>query len=141
MMLLRAARILTIVIAATSLPGCFMSADTKSAEQAVATFHQMLDSGRPELIYAASADDMKQAASREEFVAYLAAVHRKLGNSHSSDKKNWSVAYKATGSFVVLVYTTAFDRGRAEEKFTYRLKDGRALLAGYRIYSTALVIN
>jgi hypothetical protein len=120
---------------------CTISADTTLAERAVDAFHEMLNAGQFDAIYAASADDMKKAARREEFVALLEAVHRKLGVTKSWSKKGWNVSYNTSGTFMTLAYSTIYDGGDAAEQFVYRLADGKALLAGYHINSAALILK
>jgi len=120
---------------------CTMSADTALAERAVDVFHEMLNAGQFEAIYAASADDMKKAAQREEFVALLEAVHRKLGVTKSWSKRGWNASYNTSGRFMTLAYSTIYEEGDAAEQFVYRLADGKALLAGYHINSAALILK
>jgi hypothetical protein len=129
----------SILAALLGVAGC--SADTKGAERAVDTFHEMLNTEQFELIYAASSDDLKKAAKREEFVALLEAIHRKLGVTKSWTKKTWNVNYHTSGTFVTLSYSTIYDQGDAVEQFVYRLQGEKALLAGYHINSTALILK
>jgi len=130
-----------IAAIAVVLAGCSMSADTRLAEQAVVRFHEMLDAGQSDAIYSEAADELKKASTRQEFVALLDAVHRKLGDTRSSDQKGWNVNYQTSGAFVTLNYQTAYAKGNASEQFVYRLQDSKALLAGYHINSNALIIN
>jgi hypothetical protein len=46
-----------------------------------------------------------------------------------------------SGTFVSLGYKTAFEHGDGAEQFVFRVSDGRAVLAGYRVDSMALVTN
>ena len=123
------------------LCGCSMSADTALAEQAVPKFHAQLDAGDFDGIYDASATDLKRATTHQDFVAFLEAVHRKLGKIQGSDRTGWNVNYQTSGSFVTLTYKTSFDGGAAEEQFVFRLQDKAALLVGYHINSTALILK
>ncbi len=86
-------------VAAVAVAGCSMGDEADLAAQAVSTFHQMLDAGQFDAIYAASADELKKAASQKDFVALLEAVHRKLGNTKSSSEKTWNVNYQTSGRF------------------------------------------
>jgi len=123
------------------LYGCSISADTSLAEQAVPKFHEELDAGHFDAIYDASADELKNATTQQEFVALLEAVHRKLGNTKASDKTSWNVNYQTSGSFVTLGYKTTFDGGSAQEEFVFSLHDKAAILVGYHINSTALILK
>ena len=133
--------LLGLVALASILCACSMSADTAIAEQAVPRFHEQLDAARFDSIYDASGDELKKASTEKDFVALLEAVHRKLGNTKSSEKTGWNVNYQTSGSFVTLGYKTSFDGGDAQEQFVYRLQDKAALLVGYHINSTALILK
>ena len=130
-----------LVVAAlmAALCGCSMSADTAIAEQGVPKFHEQLDAGRFDEIWDQAADELKKASPQPEFVEFLSAVHRKLGNTRSADKTGWNVNYQTSGSFVTLGYKTVFAEGDAQEQFVFRLQDKKALLVGYHINSMALI--
>jgi hypothetical protein len=131
-----------IVVAAIScLAACSTSADTQLAQQAVTKFHEALDAGQSLAIYDASADELKKVETRENFAAFLDAVHRKLGNSKSSTQRGWGVNYQSSGTFVTLTYGTTYSQGDATERFVYRLAGDKALLAGYHVDSTALILK
>lgn len=123
------------------LCGCSMSADSALAEQAVPKFHEELDAGSFDAIYNGSADELKKATTQQDFVALLDAIHRKLGNTKASDKMGWRVNYQTSGSYVTLDYKTWFDGGNAQEEFVFRMNDKAALLVGYHINSTALILK
>ena len=76
-------RIFAVAVVVLFLAGCGMSADTRTAEQAVIQFHQMLDAGQIDAIYAASSDDLKKITTHEQFVAFLDKVHAREGVTKS----------------------------------------------------------
>ncbi len=123
------------------LLGCSVSADTAAAEQAVPRFHQSLDAGQFAEIYELSSDDLKKVASKHEFLSLLEAVHRKLGNTKSSEKQTWNINYHTSGTFVTLVYKTTYTEGEASERFVFRMRGNVATLAGYYINSNALILK
>lgn len=126
-------RIFAVAVVVALLAGCGMSADTKTAEQAVTQFHQMLDSGQIDAIYAASSDDLKKITTHEQFVAFLGKVHAKAGATKSSSQRSWHLDFKTTGNIVTLGYATVFATGPAKETFVYRVHDAKAVLVGYHI--------
>lgn len=134
-------RELALAAALFVVAGCSASVDTKAAEQAVARFHQMLDAGQFEAMYAASADDLRKSAAQRDFIALLEAVHRKLGNTGAATEQKWNINYHTSGTFVTLAYSTRYAAGEAAEQFVYRMQDGQALLVGYHINSNALILN
>lgn len=131
----------TAVAIASYLCGCSMSSDWKLAEQAVPEFHDRLDAGQFDMIYDASGEELKRAATREAFHDLLAAVHRKLGDTKSSTREGWNINYTTAGTHVTLSYSTAYAEGNAAEQFVYLLEGGKALLVGYHINSNELVLK
>ncbi len=130
-----------VVAATLVLVGCSLGGDAKLAEQAVPRFHQMLDAGQFDVVYADAADELKRASSRQDFVALLEVIHRKLGNSKTSTRQGWNVNYRTSGTFVMLTYATVYDQGDAAEQFVYRLVGEKALLVGYHVNSNALILR
>jgi len=96
--------VLAVALLLAALCGCSMSADTAAAEQGVPKFHEQLDASRFDEIWEQSGDEMKKAMPQPEFVEFLAAVHRKLGNTKSADKTGWNVNYQTSGSLITLGY-------------------------------------
>ncbi len=127
------------VILAVVLAACSNSADKRAAEQAVVDFHEMLDASQFDAIYVGSAQDLKNAVKQEEFVTFLQAVHRKLGNLKSTVPQGWRINYQTSGTYVSLGYQTHFAEGDATEEFSYRVEDNRATLVGYHVNSMALI--
>jgi predicted lipoprotein len=134
-------RLLVEVLALALLVACSVSEDTKQAEQAVQHFHELLDAGDSLAIYESAAEDLKKASSQQDFVAFLDAVHRKLGPSKSSTRKGWNVNYGPTGKFITLNYETTYAEGPAAEQFVYRIAGKDVSLAGYHINSTTLILK
>jgi len=128
-----------LVVLALFMAGCSMSGDTKIAQAAVVKFHEMLDGEQFDAIYESAAQDLKNVTTKEKFVALLQAVHKKLGNTRASDVKGWNVNYNTSGSFATLTYQTFYTDGEANEQFTFRLLDDKALLAGYHVESDVFV--
>jgi hypothetical protein len=116
-------------------------ADTKVAEQAVSTFHELLDAGKFQSIYDQSATDLREVATKQDFVALLDAVHRKLGLTKTFNLDSKSVNYSPSGTLVTLKCTTTFAEGEASEEFVYQLEDGKAVLDGYHINANALILK
>lgn len=132
---------LIVAVLAAAACGCSSGKDLAEARGAVNAFHHQLDAGQFAQIYAAAAPDLKGAATEADFVALLAAVHRKLGPLQSASPLGWNVNYTTGGGFVTLNYQSAFQGGQAQESFTYRLENGAPKLAGYHVASNALILK
>jgi hypothetical protein len=133
--------LLTVFISVALLAACSVSADTSQAEQGVRHFHELLDAGQSAAIYEAAGEDLKKVSTEAEFVAFLDAVHRKLGSSRSSSQKGWNVNYGTSGKFITLNYVTVYAEGEATEQFVYRLSDKEAVLAGYHVNSNVFILK
>jgi hypothetical protein len=121
--------------------GSAMVRGRKLADGAVLHFHQQLNTEQYEEIYREADKGFKEGQNHEELVKFLNAVHRKLGNAGDEKQINIRVDTNTRGTFITTVYNTAFAGGAATEMFTW-VEDGNSLkLYGYRIQSTALVLN
>lgn len=123
------------------LSACSMSKNMSLAEKEVPNFHAQLDAGQFKELYESAAEELKTTITKQDFIALLSAVNRKLGRVIKSEKTTWSVNYNTSGSFVSMTYNTTFTKGTGMEQFIFRLHDGRALLVSYHINSNALIIN
>jgi hypothetical protein len=119
--------------------GCGGKQQIANAEAAVTQFHVQLNDGNFDQIYADSDSAMKNASSREKFVAFLEAVHRKLGSVKSANRKTFFINYGTSGKFLRLTYATQYDTDNATEEFVFRVNGNDVTLAGYHINSEALV--
>jgi hypothetical protein len=129
------------VLFALLFAGCSMQADTKAAEQAVPRFHDLVDAGQFEVIYAESGEEFRKSISQDKFFAFIGAVHRKLGPVKATKPDGWFVNYNTSGTFVTLNYATTFVEGEGAEQFVFRLSGDKAVLVGYHINSSELIVK
>lgn len=114
------------------LSSCGFRKSRMLAEQAVRQFHERLDSGQYAAIYDQADQSLKDSRQKAEFTASLRNLHQKLGMSGKTSVSGFQLmTVSGQGSGVELVMQTEFDRGVAEERFVWRLKDGRAALSAY----------
>src|SRR5579863_1299541 len=132
---------LLLAVLACTLLGCSGSADTAAAEQAVSSFHELLDAGRFAEIYERSSEELRKESTQSGFVALLDAVHHKLGNTRSAVNQAWNVNYHVSGTFITLTYKTVYSEGDAAEQFVFRMEGHSPALAGYHIRANALVVK
>jgi hypothetical protein len=128
-----------VVSVTLSLTACNPAADTKAAEQSVVSFHQQLDAGQFDQIYASTTPEFKAASTRDDFTKLLAAVHRKLGNFRSGQTGNWNDNATTGGHFLTLERSAQFERGPAQEEFVFKVDGKSAVLVGYHIASNTLI--
>jgi hypothetical protein len=101
-----------------------------------------LNSEQYEAIYAAADEGLHKAATEEEFVALLQAVHRKLGKVQTARRNNFQVGVSTgQGTIVTLVYNTTFVQGSGTEQFLWHMRDNQPVLLGYHISSNALILK
>lgn len=131
----------TLALASALLGGCSSGEDTRLAEAAIQTIRAQISAGAVADIYENASADWKNSMSRPDADAFLGAINRKLGAVKSATRTGWQNNYNTSGHWIVLSYHTQFERGTADETFTMRMADNKALLAGYRISSMAMMIN
>ncbi|MDP5238400.1 membrane lipoprotein lipid attachment site-containing protein [Uliginosibacterium sp. 31-16] len=128
-------RIIVVTLALLALAGCSKPADPDLAEQAVPQFHMALIDGDFDGIYSRAAGELKRSQSQQEFVRYLQAVRRTLGEVKGAER----TATKVAGRLVTLTYTSNYANGLATEEFVIRADENQEpVLAGYRVLTPAL---
>jgi len=123
------------------LASCSAGDDVPKAEGGVAEFHQKLNGADFDTIYGDSGPEMKKAITQEDFVKFVSAVHRKLGGFQSGKTSGWNDTVATGGHFVTLNFSATYEKGGADENFVFHIQDGKAILVGYHINSTALIVN
>ena len=128
---------LALAATAVVLSSCSGGENLAAADKAVERFHQQLNAGQLDMIYAESAPAMKSATSKDEMVKLLTAVRSKLGTYKSGTRNSWGVNYGTNASTVIL-FDSTYEKGKAQETFTF--KNGpKAPLIGYNINSPTLI--
>jgi hypothetical protein len=133
-----------IVLAASAcmvLAGCSVTKDIPAAESEISKFHQELNAASFDAIYTAAGAEFKASQDQSATNQFLSAVHRKLGAFRSGKSTGWKDNATTTGHFVTIDYSAKYDRGDAEESFVFRMDGEKAILTGYHINSTALIVN
>ena len=133
-------KLLTFLILTSSI-SCSFGNNLGQVEREIPNFHQALDNGKFGDLYDKGSSDLKKNTSREEFIAYLSAVHRKLGKVKASKAGALNVDYQPLGTYVTVDYETEFTDGKGTEKFIFTIVGTQTYLNSYSINSNALVIN
>jgi len=129
------------VIVLAGLVGCSSGEHMATAEQGVAEFRQLMQSGQFAQVYAGGSEELRKSASEAEMVRILAALNSKLGSVKKAEKNGWNVNFHTSGTFVTLGFKTEFEKGSGAESFVFRVADGRAALVTYNVNSPALPTN
>src|SRR5580698_2442327 len=101
--------------------GCSTGNDLPIARAGMATFHQMLNAGQFDAIYASSGTDMKKASSQADMIPLFAEVHRKLGALQSGAVKGWWDSVSTSGDYVTIQYTAKYEHASVDETFGWRI--------------------
>jgi len=127
-------------VAATS--GCTAMFKGKQAgEQGVAEFHKLYNDGKFKEIFDASHAALKTATPETKFLEFLSAVQRKLGKVTQTANAGFNVNTFNLTTRVVLNQNTTFEQGNATEVFTFEMNGEKAVLVGYNINSTELILK
>ena len=127
------------ILLATWLAGGCATPETKLVEKEISGFHTLVEGGRAAEIYQQASPRFREVGTSAEFLAYIEAVHRKLGAMQATERQAWRVDYNTAGKFASLGYKTQYERGTAYEQFVYVVDSGRAFLVSYNINSPELV--
>jgi hypothetical protein len=111
----------------------------RHANEAVRRFHQELNSGKYEQICQEAAEGFREKDKHDELIKLLQAVHTKLGDVKAESFGNITVNAGTDGTFIVTSYSSTFERGMAEETFTWLKRAGGLELYTYHIESNAFV--
>ena len=132
----------SILLALTVLSACASGKNVQNATKSVEQFHSQLNTEQYQGIYAAADDGLHKATNETDFVAFLQAVHKKLGNVQTSQRTNFQVGVSTgQGTVVTLVYDTTFEQGSGTEQFLWHMRDNQPALLGYHINSNALILK
>ena len=111
------------------------------ASNAMDQFHDRFNAGEFDKIYDTADADFQGAMPRADFLKFMEAVHRKLGNYKTCDSQGWKSNTFNSDASVDLRYKTTFEQGVGDEDFTFRVSGTRATLRGYHINSAKLVTD
>ncbi len=128
-----------LLLMAVLLGGCSFVEDKDRGERAVARFHELFGTSRYSEIYVDTTEGFREAASETEFVEFLGAVRRKLGNVRESELTDIEVNWGSDGTTIWLSYETAYELGKATERFVWVVEGEKARLESYQIDSKDLI--
>ena len=134
--------LLVSLLALVALSSCKEMTKGKGlAETAIVDFHQQFNEGKFKELYAAGHADLKSAATEEDFVKLLEAVHRKLGKQVKSTEGGWRINSFNLKTSVALSQTTEFEHGKGVESFSYIVSGDSCQLQGYHIDSKDMLLK
>ena len=116
---------------------CSPASDVPIATAAADSFHQQLNAGAFDAIYANSDRLMKNAGPAKGLTELLSSIHNQLGDFKSAEAPGWNDQVTTNGHFVTLIYQSKYARGSAEENFVFRIDAGSAKLVRYHISAQA----
>jgi hypothetical protein len=133
---------------ASLLAACAVDERRAIPPEAQATIDSVTEdiaAGRDEKVYEEAAPEWRASVSADENKKILGQARTRLGRVNSRALHSGTVQERqaetgtgASGHTLVVNYQTTFERGTAMETFTLIEREGRWLLAGYSISSSAL---
>ena len=122
--------LLSVYAAACGAP----DATARVAQRAVADFHDQYNARRFAAIYNSADSDFKRSGTYTSFNALMHALHATLGKVRSTQNQSIKLL-KDDGQTMSLQQKTTFDNGVGFETFLFGLKNGEAVLTGYKMSS------
>jgi len=132
---------IAFLVLAVVLGGCSFAEDKDRGERAVARFHEFLAASRYSEIYVDTTENFREAASEAEFVEFMTAVRRKLGDIRETELTAMEVNWESGETSIYLGYDTVFELGKATEQFVWILDGEKARLESYQIDSKELILK
>ena len=133
---------LVALLLACGFAGCGgVMRSKETAANAMDEFHDRFNAGQFDKIYDTADADFQGAMARADFLKFIEAVHRKLGNYKTCANQGWKSNTFNGDTSVDLRYKTTFEKGQGDEDFVFRVSGTRATLRGYHINSTKLVTD
>ena len=130
-----------LLLLAVLLGGCSVAEDEDRGERAAARFHELFGASRYAEIYVDTTENFREAATEAEFVEFLVAVRRKLGNFRDSELTGMEVNWDDSGTSVWLSYDTVYELGKATEQVVWVVEGEKARLESYQIDSRELILR
>jgi hypothetical protein len=130
-----------LLLLAVLLGGCSLAEDEDRGERAAARFHELFGASRYAEIHVDTTENFREAATEAEFVEFLAAVRRKLGNVRDSELTGMEVNWDGSATSVWLSYDTVYELGKATEQFVWVVEGEKARLESYQLDSRDLILR
>jgi hypothetical protein len=130
-----------LLLLAVLLGGCSFAEDKGRGERAVARFHELFGTSRYSEIYTDTTEGFREATTEAEFVEFLGAIRRKLGEVRETELTGLEVNWDSNGTSIYLSYDTTFELGKATEQFVWVMEGEKARLESYQIDSKDLILR
>ena len=130
-----------VVVASVAGSSCSYRRAYNAAEAATASFHECLNEGLLQQIYDRADQQLRAGTTESDFVALLAAVHRKLGRHLTTRIQSSHVHGLGRVVTVALRCSSDFEEGDAQEEFVWLVEGTSCRLASYNISSRTLVLK
>ena len=129
-----------ILFLAVLVASCSPGEAIPNATRQIERFHAQVDAGQYRQIYVDSDQRLKDAASEQDMLGLLGAVHTKLGKFQTGKQIGWNVNFGTGGKVTTLTLESQYERGKATETFLYS-GDEPPKLIGYNINSNDMMIR
>jgi hypothetical protein len=117
------------------LCSCISPQHFKPAQDALDTFHQRLRAHEFEKILKDATPEFRRSMGGDAGRVFFSRVSDTLGAPVSSNPIGVRENHMPAGVFIQASYNTHFEKGDAQENFTWRVDAGTLHLAGYQINS------
>lgn len=128
-------RWLVPTLAAAMLAACNPLAQTEGAREQVDLFHERLNAGDDDRIWAGTANELRNTTSREDFGRLLGTMRKSLGDVEETSQTGFRVNTTPQGTFTALQMNTHFEHGRGVETFVFSGSGDKLKLVSYNINS------
>ena len=117
-----------LVTCALFLLGCYSEADYNASKTTTRNFHQLMDRGEYEIIYASSDPGFQKNVSREDLGKFLARINRKMGACAEATEIFGGYQTMNVTAYVTVNALRVCKNGNLKEQFVWLMTAGRPTL-------------
>ncbi|MEW4447723.1 hypothetical protein [Qipengyuania sp. JC766] len=132
-------RYLAVLLGAVIVMACNPIERADEASEKIERFHADYNAQRDDAIWQRTGQEFKDSASREDLQQLIDMVRRNLGQMEESEQIGINMNSNLNGSFTVVTTKSHFEKGLANEVFTFIARDDELELVGWNVRSDDLM--
>ncbi len=123
------------VLFAMFVAACNPMAQLDTAEDEIAQFHTIYNSGDSRALYGLTAQEFRDNTSPAQMTELVSLVTERMGKAGGSERTGFNVNSNDGDTYTVVTMTTSFEKGDAVETFTFTGTGDDMALVGWNVDS------
>ncbi len=117
------------------LAACNPMAQLDGAESKIAQFHKVYNDGDARVLYGMTGEQFRAATTPQQMDELIALVAGRMGKVESSERAGFNINSDNGVNMTVVTMTTQFEKGEAEEVFTFQGSGEEMQMVGWNVES------